>query len=66
MSERQGSNEPAANPQLPAPACCDSVLLSECCGEEVKPACCGPVQAPVVCGCNDGPAGPRTRADARA
>jgi arsenite methyltransferase len=41
----------------PAPACCDSTLLSTCCQAEEKAACCGDATAasaaPATCACGD-------------
>jgi arsenite methyltransferase len=46
----------------PAPACCDSTLLSTCCPAEEKPGCCGDdvtmaSPAPATCGCGQSAAG---------
>jgi arsenite methyltransferase len=42
-----------------APACCDTVLLSECCDADAKAGCCDPRSAPQVCGCSAGAGGAR-------
>jgi hypothetical protein len=53
MTEQQTPQSSALDrsASLPAPACCDSVLLSACCAPEAKPHCCGAPAAPVTCGC---------------